>query len=124
MGVTKMGGEIDPEDIDVTVNPSKMGPAHEAAEGADSSGSVSLGSPKTWYKALLETEPHMDLDEVEPLWDPEAGGLSRIKRGLHKSGIPIQSAAWDFTLGTFEAVSGLFDEEKGTDGDDEIVGQP
>lgn len=115
--------EVDPSDIDVTVSPSITGGGHEAAEGADSSGAKSLGNPDNWMDALLQTKPHPDLDNVDPLWDPDNGGLARIKRGVRKAGLPTRSAAWDIAVGMAEAVSSFTWERTGED-EDEIVGQP
>lgn len=77
---------------------------HQAAEGAEAS--ASLSSRDGLQNALLRTQPHTPLEQVESPWDPERGGINRIYRGLQKAldfeGMP---AIVDVVVGAAEFVT-------------------
>ena len=74
---------------------------HAAAEGVEASGDV--GSKSTLREMLLSTEPSKPLEEVEAPYDPEAGGMTRIYRGIQKmTGIDGLPAGADLAFGAVE----------------------
>jgi hypothetical protein len=76
---------------------------HEAAEGAEST--PSLSARNGLKDALLRTTPDVRLEDVESPWDPERGGINRVYRGLRKAldfeGTP---AVVDIVIGVAEFV--------------------
>jgi hypothetical protein len=89
---------------------------HEAAEGSESSGRI--GSRQGLQDALMSTEPDVPLSRVDAPWDPEAGGITRVYRGLRKmlnwSGTP---AVVDVVVGAAEFVKD-FEPDTGEPDDD------
>lgn len=93
---------------------------HQTAEGVETM--RSLGSRDGLKNALLRTGPNKPLDKVNSPWDPEAGGITRIYRGLQKmldfDGTP---AVVDVVVGTaefvqaFEPEGGDVDEQEASD---------
>jgi hypothetical protein len=82
---------------------------HAAAEGAetpDASDAGEGGGKLGWLKqAAFKTEPSPDLADVEDPWNPDEGGVTRIKRAFLKAtgadGLP---AVADLLIGIFETV--------------------
>ena len=90
---------------------------HQDAEGVETT--RSLGSRDGLKNALLRTGPDKPLDKVNSPWDPEAGGITRIYRGMQKmldfDGTP---AVVDVVVGTAEFVQ-AFEPEGGDEAVDE-----
>lgn len=75
---------------------------HRAAEGAESS--PSLSSTKGMKNALLRTSPNTPLSRVESPWNPEEGGITRLYRGLQKAlDFDGNPAIVDLVVGAVEA---------------------
>jgi hypothetical protein len=90
---------------------------HAAAEGAETPNKT--GSDSTLRDMLLSTDPDKSLREVESPYDPAAGGLSRVYRGVQKAtGVDGTPAIVDVIVGAVEVVQSLNDQEASDDGQD------
>ena len=90
---------------------------HAAAEGVDAGETEGMGSSSTLRDMLMSTEPNTPLERVESPFDAEAGGVSRIFRGIQKMiGVGDLPALLDILIGIAEFVVG---RDLGGDGDDQ-----
>jgi len=71
------GGPVDPGDFDLGETPGPEGPETEPE--------ISGNETRPW-DMLWNTTPEKPLDQVDSPWDPEKGGLTRVKRGVMKMG--------------------------------------
>lgn len=81
---------------------------HAAAEGMAPANVEEVGRDSRfgWLRQMvLKTDPDPELGDVEDPWNPEEGGIVRIKRGVMKmadlDGMP---AGLDVGIGLFEAI--------------------
>jgi hypothetical protein len=89
---------------------------HTAAEGAETPGKT--GSDSTLRDMLLSTDPDKSLQQVESPYDPDAGGLARVYRGVQKAtGVDGTPAVVDVIIGAVEVVQSL-DDQEASDGDE------
>jgi hypothetical protein len=72
---------------------------------------------------LLSTDPDKSLREVESPYDPDAGGLARVYRGVQKAtGVDGTPAVVDVIVGAVEVVQSLDDQDTSdADQDDDGV---
>jgi len=94
---------------------------HAAAEGVETPGKT--GSDSTLRDMLLSTDPDKSLREVESPYDPDAGGLARVYRGVQKAtGVDGTPAVVDVIVGAVEVVQSLDDQDTSdADQDDDGV---
>jgi len=93
---------------------------HASAEGAETPDKT--GSDSTLRDMLLSTDPDKSLQQVESPYDPDAGGLSRVYRGVQKAtGVDGTPAIVDVIVGAVEVVQSL-DDQDASDGDQDDNG--
>jgi len=89
---------------------------HTDAEGAPDV--ERSGSESTLREMMLATDPEQPLDQVEAPYDPDAGGIKRIYRGIQKAiDIDGMPAVVDVAIGAVEAVQNM--QFEGGTGDDQ-----
>jgi hypothetical protein len=94
---------------------------HAAAEGVEAESTEGAGSSRNLRKMLMSTDPERRLEEIDSPWDPEAGGETRIYRGIMKMGnFEGMPAIGDLVLGIGEIVAklNLPEDDGGDDGTD------
>lgn len=89
---------------------------HAAAEGAEAPDKS--GSDSTLRNMLLSTDPDRSLSDVESPYDPDAGGLARVYRGVQKAtGVDGTPAIVDVVVGMIEVIQSLNVQDDSDDGD-------
>lgn len=107
-GTSPVATRVDPSQFvasDVTAESDVAGD-HAAAEGAETPTASDMGGTSRFsnFKAiLLQTDPSPPLQEVEDPWNPDAGGIRRVYRGLQKmAGFAGMPAIGDVLIGAAE----------------------